>query len=345
MRARVWAAAVMTISTGAAVLAMGAWPAPAGAAAGHAGGRPRGAPFNTGAAHSPETLRQLAGGAAIDWAEVAASGIQFAAVKATEGTYYRNPYARGDLAGARAAGLSVMAYAFAIPDGGAGAKSATAQADYLLSDLSSGGGPTPAILLDIEYNPYGPRCYGLKPRAMVRWIDQFNAEIRARTGQDAIIYTPPLWWRDCTGGSTTLGHLPLWVPGVTSADSPALPAGWRHWAFWQYTSAGTVPGVDDPGATDLDQLNPSQIPLLDPGYHATVAGAAVDVGVGAADPVAGRQLSYAATGLPAGLTISAGGRITGSPRVPGVYQVTVSASDSQGLAGAVSFEWRVRRAR
>src|SRR5258705_3763196 len=103
--------------------------------------------FNVGATHSPQLLRQLTGpatragpgrqvpglappaaaksaergvdvasyqhpnGAAINWSRVHASGIGFAAVKATEGGYYRNPYARADLAQARAAGLTVAAYA------------------------------------------------------------------------------------------------------------------------------------------------------------------------------------------------------------------------------------------
>jgi GH25 family lysozyme M1 (1,4-beta-N-acetylmuramidase) len=69
----------------------------------------------------------------IDWAEVAADGIQFAAVKATEGNYYQNPWALQDLAGARAAGLSVIAYAFAIPNGNGGSTSPRLQADYLFS--------------------------------------------------------------------------------------------------------------------------------------------------------------------------------------------------------------------
>ena len=108
--------------------------------------------FNVGATHSPQLLKQLAGpaegagpgrqvpglapaaakraergvdvasfqhpnGAAINWPRVHASGIGFAAVKATEGAYYRNPHALADLAQARAAGLSVVAYAFAIPNG------------------------------------------------------------------------------------------------------------------------------------------------------------------------------------------------------------------------------------
>ena len=185
--------------------------------------------FNVAAPHSPQLLRQLAGpdihqrrtgtppglgnalrgidvaayqhpqGHGIDWGSVAKAGIQFAAIKATEGTYYKNPYALTDLAQARAAGLSVMAYAFAIPNGNGGASSPVAQADYLISYLASAGGPMPPVMLDIEYNPYGRVCYGLGQAAMRAWIARFSAEIQARTGEGPIIYGPVPWWQECTG--------------------------------------------------------------------------------------------------------------------------------------------------
>ncbi len=59
-------------------------------------------------------------GAPIDWSRVAADGIRFAAVKATEGNYYVNPFYAGDLADAAAAGLPVLGYAFANPKSGNG---------------------------------------------------------------------------------------------------------------------------------------------------------------------------------------------------------------------------------
>ncbi len=68
----------------------------------------------------------------IDWRMLARHGISFVAVKATEGTYYRNPYYRSDVRAAAAAGLVVMPYVFANPasaggappaaDGGGGAR-------------------------------------------------------------------------------------------------------------------------------------------------------------------------------------------------------------------------------
>jgi GH25 family lysozyme M1 (1,4-beta-N-acetylmuramidase) len=256
---------------------------PAAASASH---RPDRA--NVAYPHSPELLRQLAGppgaapaavrsairrsalaGAAqgvdvaafqhadgpINWAEVARSGIRFAVIKATEGHYYQNPYALTDLAAARAAGLATMAYAFAIPNGDGASASPVAQAKYLVSYLASGG-VSARVALDIEYNPYGDECYGLSPSAMVAWIASFDHEVRALTGHRPFIYTPPAWWQRCTGGSTAFGAAPLWVPDYATGDSPGLPAGWTAWRIWQYTSAGTVPGIKDAGSTDLDQVEP-----------------------------------------------------------------------------------------
>jgi lysozyme len=250
-----------------------------------------------GATHSPQLLRQLAGpatraglgqqvpglappaaakgaergvdvafyqhpnGAAINWPRVHASGIGFAAVKVTEGAYYRNPYALADLAQARAAGLSVVAYAFAIPNGNGARRSPVTQADYLLRYLGTMSRSVP-VMLDIEYNPYGRECYGLTARAMVSWISSFNSEVKAKTGRKPILYVPASWWAACTGSSTGFGQRQLWVPDYTTAPSPLLPAGWKTWSFWQYTSIGTVRGIQAPGHTDLDRANPAIPPVL-----------------------------------------------------------------------------------
>ena len=264
------------------------------ATTGHAAGTAN--HFNVGATHSPKLLRQLAGpatragpgrqvpgvalpaakgaergvdvasyqhpnGAAINWPRVHASGIGFAAVKATEGAYYRNPYALADLAQARAAGLSVVAYAFAIPNGNGASRSPVTQANYLLRYLGTMSRGVP-VMLDIEYNPYGRECYGLTARAMVSWISSFNSEVKAKTGRKPILYVPASWWAACTGNNTGFGQRQLWVPDYTTAPSPLLPAGWKTWSFWQYTSIGTVRGIQAPGHTDLDRANPAIPPVL-----------------------------------------------------------------------------------
>jgi Putative Ig domain len=124
--------------------------------------------------------------------------------------------------------------------------------------------------------------------------------------------------------------------------SPPMPAGWRAWTFWQYTATGTVRGVDSPGGTDLDVFNTGLVGLIDPGNQASRAGTKVSLGITSLAAAGRRPLAYTATGLPRGLAIVATGRITGVVTAPaGTYRVTVSARNTAGAAGSVTFTWRV----
>jgi GH25 family lysozyme M1 (1,4-beta-N-acetylmuramidase) len=288
------------------------------------------------AAFQHPVTKQYPAGAPIDWSAVAGAGVQFAAVKATEGNYYVNPFYAADLAGAGAAGLPVIAYAFANPKAGNG--TAAGQADYLVSHAGSAGGRTPLLMLDIEYNPYaGGECYGLTPAAMVTWVSGFDTQAKALTGRLPVIYTPPDWWATCTGGSTAFGSSALWDPEYTTAASPPLPAGWGDWAMWQYTSSGTVPGIASGGSTDLDAVN-----LISPGNQQATVGQAVSVPVSqaAAGPVPG--LTYGGSGWPAGLTVDSAGLISGTPTVSDAAQPsTVTAATAGTVIGSVRISWDV----
>ena len=61
----------------------------------------------------------------------------------------------------------------------------------------------------------------------------------------------------------------------------------------------------------------------------------------AAQSSAGAQLAFTATGLPAGLAISAAGVISGTATAPGTSTVSVTASDGAGAVGTASFVWTV----
>jgi len=327
---------------------------------------------NVGAAHSQQVQRQLAGGSGsrapagspaviagawqgvdvasfqeqpspINWSQVAGAGIQFAAVKATEGDYYTNKYALADLVNAKAAGLAVLAYAYAIPNGDGASSDPVVQADDLIDYLKTGAAGVPPLMLDIEYNPNPDgtgQCYGLSTSAMVSWVAAFVAEVQKRTGQQPVIYTPIGWWNTCAGGSGAFGKLPLWTPYFsTTATSPPPTAGWSNWAFWQYSSTGTVTGIA--GQTDLDQLNPAVIPLLEPGDRHYLTGSPVGLRVRPAAPIAGQALSFSGTGLPPGVAIREDGLITGWPVAPGTYTATETVADGQGRTGSVSFTWTV----
>ena len=118
----------------------------------------------------------------------------------------------------------------------------------------SGYAPGPRtlpLMLDIEYDPYVAsdgtnECYGLSASKMTSWISAFVTTARSLTGQYPIIYTTANWWDTCTGGAAGFGADPMWVAAYGFA-SPPMPSGWQDWSFWQYTSGGTVPGVDSAG--------------------------------------------------------------------------------------------------
>jgi len=287
-------------------------------------------------------------GDAISWSRVAAAGYKFAAVKGTEGDYYVNPWAATDLAQAKAAGFDVSPYHFAIPNASTGTQQAQYAVEY--SGYAAGGRMLP-LTLDIEYDPYvstdhSNECYGLTAGQMTTWIAGFVSQTRSLTGQYPIIYTTADWWDTCTGGSTAFGADPMWVAAY-GFIRPPMPAGWSTWTLWQYTSSGTVPGVDSPGTTDLDIFSPGVVGLINPGDQASRLHAKVSVAVGSLGALAHEALTYSAAGLPPGLTIGANGVITGTDTstigtlLPKVYRVTLSAKNAMGARSTVAFSWQV----
>jgi GH25 family lysozyme M1 (1,4-beta-N-acetylmuramidase) len=102
---------------------------------------------------------------------------------------------------------------------------------------------------DLEFDPYTAldhtnECYGLTPAQMVSWIRAFVKEADRRTGQRPAIYTVSDWWDKCTGSSTAFAGDPLWIADYAFTDkTPLLPTAWNGYAYWQYTSAGKVPGI------------------------------------------------------------------------------------------------------
>jgi hypothetical protein len=87
--------------------------------------------------------------------------------------------------------------------------------------------------------------------------------------------------------------------------------------------------------------NPQTPVVTSPGNQSSVLGQAVSLQVQASDPQ-GDALTYAATGLPAGLSINAAtGKITGTPTAAGTSSVTVTAKDAGGNTGSATFGWTV----
>ena len=300
------------------------------------------------AAYQHPVTGQNPKGTPINWPQVAAAGYRFAAIKGTEGDYYVSPWAATDLAEAKAAGLDIAPYHFAIPNVSGGQQ----QAEFAVEYSGYAPGPqTMPLMLDIEYDPYVAsdgtnECYGLSASKMTAWISAFVSTARALTGQYPVIYTTANWWDACTGGSTAFSADPMWVAAYGFA-SPPMPAGWQGWSFWQYTSGGTVPGVDSPGTTDLDLFNPTAIGLIDPGTLASRPQARVMLPLDSLGALIGEKLTWTATGLPPGVRVSSGGVLNGmiastkSSLGALTYQASVTATNAAGASTTVTFNWQV----
>jgi hypothetical protein len=88
----------------------------------------------------------------------------------------------------------------------------------------------------------------------------------------------------------------------------------------------------------------NKVTVTSPGSQASTAGTATSLQVHATDSAAGQTLTYSAAGLPAGLSISASGLISGTPTTAGSSTVTVTATDTTGASGSASFAWTVSAA-
>jgi beta-glucosidase len=84
------------------------------------------------------------------------------------------------------------------------------------------------------------------------------------------------------------------------------------------------------------------VTLANPGPQASLANqAASSVTLSGKDSTSGQTLTYSATGLPAGLSISSAGLISGTPTTDGTTTVTVTAKDGNGAYATQSFVWTV----
>ncbi len=83
------------------------------------------------------------------------------------------------------------------------------------------------------------------------------------------------------------------------------------------------------------------VTVTNPGSQSGTAGTAASVQIHATDS-GGAALSYSATGLPPGLSVSSStGLISGTPTTAGTYTAAVTASDSTGASGSTTFTWTI----
>jgi subtilase family serine protease len=84
------------------------------------------------------------------------------------------------------------------------------------------------------------------------------------------------------------------------------------------------------------------VTVTNPGSQTGTVGTAASLQIKASDSTSGQTLTYSASGLPAGLSISSStGLISGTPTTAGSSSVTVTATDTTGASGSASFTWTI----
>jgi subtilase family serine protease len=123
----------------------------------------------------------------------------------------------------------------------------------------------------------------------------------------------------------------------TGTNSGLYPAGT---GYDMASGLGTPNGAALPAALCGGTTTGNTVTVTNPGTQTTTVGSSVSLQISATDS-GGASLTYTATGLPAGLSISTAGLISGAPTAAGSSSVVVTAKDSTGASGTASFTWTV----
>ncbi len=168
----------------------------------------------------------------IDWEEIEDSDIEFAFIKATEGSRYRDKMFSDNIENIQTTDIAAGAYHFmSFESDGA------AQAENFISVVDSDKISLPPVI-DLEL--YG--TYNDKPPsgAYVREIlDSMIQRLYEEYGVMPIIYTNRRAYSLYIAGEYR--ECDIWMCDLVKA--PALPDG-REWTFWQYSHTETLPGYD-----------------------------------------------------------------------------------------------------
>ena len=101
-------------------------------------------------------------------------------------------------------------------------------------------------LLDVE------DANGLTGPQIAAKVQQWIDYVEPRVGVKPIIYTGFYFWRDSVGGAD-FDDYPLWIANY-SATCPLVPPTWTRWAFHQYSSTVTLPGITA-NTVDVNKFN------------------------------------------------------------------------------------------
>jgi O-glycosyl hydrolase len=152
------------------------------------------------------------------------------------------------------------------------------------------------------------------------------------SGSDSITYS--LSNTGVANGATVAPYLTnnsstVAAQGTTSVANGAFTATVPGRSLVTYVIAGGV-------------VSGNTVTVTNPGNQTGTVGTAISgLQIQGTDSASGQTLTYTASGLPAGLSISSSGLITGTPSSGGTFSPVVTAMDTTGASGSTSFTWTI----
>lgn len=164
----------------------------------------------------------------VDWPVLAEQGVEFAFIKATEGSTLQDRQFRSNWEGAQAAGIRTGAYHFLSYD-----SPGETQAENFIDQVPVTPGALPPVV-DIEF--YGSYLENPPEKEHVHSIlDPLLERLEEHYGVKPILYvTYRSYYRYLAGEG--YGDYPIWGSSLTVF--PLLP----RWDFWQYSHTARLDG-------------------------------------------------------------------------------------------------------
>jgi GH25 family lysozyme M1 (1,4-beta-N-acetylmuramidase) len=177
----------------------------------------------------------------IDWLAVAASGIKGAMVKSSEGVGYIDPLFRRNAVGVPATGMRVGFYHYCRPET---LNTAKAEAEHYLETVAGLPADLPYVL-DVEGD-----AAKLGASKLTDWCCEWLETVEKRSGHPVMVYTGGSFARSFL--ASKLARWPLWIAHY-GVDTPMTNGTWDKWAMFQYSDAGSVPGIS--GRVDMNEMD------------------------------------------------------------------------------------------
>lgn len=175
----------------------------------------------------------------IDFRKVKEDGIEVVYIKATEGTYYIDPYLERNYQKAKEDGLKVGFYHYVAART---IKQAEKEAQFFISNIS---GKESDCKLAMDFERFGDLT-----KTEINNIGlTFLKEIERLSGKKAILYSNAYTASNIWSGENT--NYPLWIADY-GVEYPTNSGTWNSWSGWQYTDVGEVRGIN--GYVDRDKF-------------------------------------------------------------------------------------------